>query len=55
MTTVQGFLLGVMVSWTPGLMILAWQLWWYPWIEFDEDDPSTFSLGTRKGDPKAAP
>jgi hypothetical protein len=37
MTTIQAFLLGAMVSWTPGLVLLACQLWRAPLIESDED------------------
>jgi hypothetical protein len=44
-TTLQAFLLGVMVSWTPGLVILACQLWWRPRIGFDEDSSSLFDDG----------
>jgi hypothetical protein len=28
MSNVQLFLLGMMVAWTPSLLLLAWVLWW---------------------------
>ena len=27
MTAMESFLLGIMVSWTPSLIVLAWLLW----------------------------
>ena len=36
MSTVQAFVLGAMVSWTPSLVFLACQLWRAPLIDEDQ-------------------
>jgi hypothetical protein len=36
MSTLQAFLLGGMVSWTPSLVYLAYQLWRAPLLKSDE-------------------
>jgi hypothetical protein len=36
MGILQAFALGVMVVWTPSLVLLAWMLWGAPLIGFDE-------------------
>jgi hypothetical protein len=33
MTVVEGFLLGMIVAWTPSLVLLAWMLWRNPTSE----------------------
>jgi hypothetical protein len=43
MSTIQAFLLGAMVAWTPSLVFLACALWQAPLLEFDED-PSNFDM-----------
>jgi hypothetical protein len=40
MTTLQAFFLGMMVSWTPSLLLLAWLLSDVPTVE-SEDQPNS--------------
>jgi hypothetical protein len=42
MTTLQAFVLGAMVAWTPSLIYLAYYLWRAPLTRFDEDISSAF-------------
>jgi hypothetical protein len=42
MTTLQAFVLGAMVAWTPSLIYLAYCLWRAPLTRFDEDISSAF-------------
>jgi hypothetical protein len=38
MTTFQAFLLGMMVAWTPSLLVLAWMLLMTPWEDLVEPE-----------------
>jgi hypothetical protein len=37
MSTTQAFLLGIMVSWTPSLLLLGWMLLHYPGLKDEAD------------------
>jgi hypothetical protein len=48
MSTLQVFLLGAMMSWTPSLVFLACLLWQAPLLETDEER-SNFVFKKRRG------